>query len=60
VYRGLLPMRTTQAPAHYSCYNNIQIATNTNVQSIFNLNSPQQTIITDVINSRSNSPVNIL
>ncbi len=53
-------MRTTQVPAYYSCYNNIQIVGNANVQNIFDLNSPQQTTIADIINSRSTSPVNIL
>ena len=52
-------MRTTQAPAYYSCYNNLQIVGNINVQNIFDLNSPQQTTIADTINSQSRSLVNI-
>jgi hypothetical protein len=53
-------MRTVEAPAQYSCYNNIQIVGNINVQNIFDLNSPQQTSIDDTINSLSQSPVNSL
>jgi hypothetical protein len=53
-------MRITQAPAYYSCYNNIQLVGNINVQNIFDLNNPQQRTIADIINSRSTSPVDIL
>jgi len=53
-------MSTEQAPAQYSCYNNLQIVANINVQNIFDLNSPQQTSIADTINSESQSPVHIL
>jgi hypothetical protein len=53
-------MRTTEVPAYYSCYNNLQIVGNINVQNIFDLNSPQKTTISDIINSESISPVNTL
>ncbi len=53
-------MRSVQAPAEYTCYNNLQIVGNIYVQNIFDLNSPQQTPIADTINSQSQSPVNIL
>ncbi|CAF4322109.1 unnamed protein product [Adineta steineri] len=48
-------MKTTQAPAFYSCYQNLQITHNINVQNIFDLNSPQQPNIDDCINSQSTS-----
>jgi hypothetical protein len=53
-------MRTTEVPAYYSCYNNLQIVGNINVQNIFDLNSPQKTTISDIINSESISPVSTL
>jgi hypothetical protein len=56
---GLPSTRTAQAPAYYSCYNNIQIAGNINVENIFDLNSPQQTTIPDTVNSQSTSSVRI-
>ncbi len=59
-FNGLPPMTTVQAPAYYSCYNNLQIVGNINVQNIFDLNSPQKTTISDIINSESISPVSTL
>ncbi|CAF4237667.1 unnamed protein product, partial [Adineta steineri] len=56
IFNYLPPMKTTQAPAFYSCYQNLQITQNINVQNIFDLNSPQQTSIDDCINSQSTSP----
>ncbi|CAF4953056.1 unnamed protein product [Rotaria sp. Silwood1] len=55
VFNGLLPMTTSQVPANYFCYNNLQIVGNINVQNIFHINSPQQTPISDIINSQSES-----
>ncbi|CAF3766312.1 unnamed protein product, partial [Adineta steineri] len=55
-YNILPPMKTIEAPAFYSCYQNLQITQNINVQNIFDLNSPQQTNIDDCINSQSTSP----
>jgi hypothetical protein len=53
-------MIANQVPAQYSCYNNLQIVGNINVQNVFDINSQQQTAITDDINSQSTSTVNIL
>jgi len=50
-------MRTTEAPAYYSCHDNLQIVSNINVQNIFDLNNPQRTTIDDIINSQSTSSV---
>ncbi len=60
VVDGLPLMRATEVPANYACYNDIQLVGNINVQNIFDLNSPQQTTMTDFINSKSTSSVNIL
>ncbi|CAF4235502.1 unnamed protein product, partial [Rotaria sordida] len=54
-YNNLPSMTPSQVPAHYSCYNNLQIIGNINVQNIFHLNSLQQTTISDIINSQSQS-----
>jgi hypothetical protein len=59
-FNGLPPMRAEQVPAYYSCYNNLQIVGNINLQNMFDLNSPQQTAIADVINSQSRSSVSTL
>jgi len=53
-------MRAEQVPAYYSCYNNLQIVGNINVQNMFDLNSPQQAAIADVINSQSGTSVSTL
>ncbi|CAF4677510.1 unnamed protein product, partial [Rotaria sp. Silwood1] len=55
VFNGLLPMTTSQVPANYFCYNNLQIVGNINVQNIFHINSPQETPISDIVNSQSES-----
>ncbi|CAF1300259.1 unnamed protein product [Rotaria sordida] len=59
-YNNLPSMTPSQVPAHYSCYNNLQIVGNINIQNIFHLNNLQQTTISDIINSQSQSSVNIL
>ncbi|CAF1076014.1 unnamed protein product [Rotaria sordida] len=54
-YNNLPSMTPSQVPAHYSCYNNLQIVGNINIQNIFHLNNLQQTTISDIINSQSQS-----
>jgi len=60
MFNSLPSMIANQVPAQYSCYNNLQIVGNINVQNVFDINSQQQTAITDDINSQSTSTVNIL
>ena len=50
-------MRPAQAPAYYSCVNSLQIVGHINVQNIFDINSPQRTTLSDLINSQSPSSV---
>ncbi|CAF3546147.1 unnamed protein product, partial [Rotaria sp. Silwood2] len=59
VLNNLPLMMTSQVPANYFCYNNLQIVGNINVQNIFHLDASQQTHISDIINSQSQSSVNI-
>ena len=46
-------------PAHYSCYHNLQIVGNINIQGIFPITTQRSTPITDTINSQSSSSVRI-
>ncbi|CAF4965306.1 unnamed protein product, partial [Rotaria sp. Silwood1] len=55
VLNNLPSMTTSQVPANYFCYNNLQIVGNINVQNIFHINSPQETPISDIVNSQSES-----
>ncbi|CAF4582850.1 unnamed protein product, partial [Rotaria sp. Silwood2] len=55
VLNNLPSMMTSQVPANYFCYNNLQIVGNINVQNIFHLDASQQTHISDIINSQSQS-----
>ncbi|CAF4414858.1 unnamed protein product, partial [Rotaria sp. Silwood2] len=54
-FNNLPSMTPSQVPANYFCYNNLQIVGNINVQNIFPLDSLQQTSISDIINSQSQS-----
>ncbi|CAF1547275.1 unnamed protein product, partial [Adineta ricciae] len=56
-YYSLPPIRTAeQVPAHYACYNNLQVVGNINVQNIFSINSLHPSPFSDNINSQSLSP----
>ncbi|CAF3156003.1 unnamed protein product [Rotaria sp. Silwood2] len=55
VFNDLPSITPSQVPANYFCYNNLQIVGNINVQNIFHLDASQQTHISDIINSQSQS-----
>ncbi|CAF4489042.1 unnamed protein product, partial [Rotaria sp. Silwood2] len=55
VFNDLPSITPSQVPANYFCYNNLQIVGNINVQNIFHLDASQQTTISDIINSQSQS-----
>ena len=51
--------KSTQVPTHYSCYFNLQIVGNINIQSVFAITSQTSSPITNNINSQSSSSVRI-
>ena len=51
--------KSTQVPAHCSCYFNLQIVGNINIQSVFGITSQTSSPITNNINSQSSSSVRI-